>query len=130
MSRIEVINRNTLSSLFIRGGFNVFLPVFDEGIDLIAHREADNCLHRVQLKARFTLAMKYVGRGLHIAFPVGETWFLVPHDDALGWPETQTLQATASWLNSGVYHWPRLPAALRSRCERHRFPEVLEGRAL
>ena len=41
MSRREVILRNILSTRLLEQGFNVFLPVFDEGIDLIAPRRGD-----------------------------------------------------------------------------------------
>ena len=44
MSATEIIHRNELTTLLLRQGYNVFLPVYDEGIDLIAHREADDDL--------------------------------------------------------------------------------------
>ena len=42
MSAKEIIQRNELTTLLLQQGYNVFLPVYDEGIDLIVHREADD----------------------------------------------------------------------------------------
>ena len=39
MSADEIIQRNELTTLLLRHGYNVFLPVYDHGIDLIAYRE-------------------------------------------------------------------------------------------
>ncbi len=38
MSAEEIIQWNELTTLLLRQGYNVFLPVYDEGIDLIASR--------------------------------------------------------------------------------------------
>ncbi|MEM6422904.1 MAG: hypothetical protein AAF698_09965, partial [Pseudomonadota bacterium] len=60
--RREVVNRNTLVNRLLADGYNAFLPAFDAGIDLIAHRETDQKLFLVQLKSRWTIGAKYVGR--------------------------------------------------------------------
>ena len=116
MSRREVVLRNALSTLLIDAGYNIFLPVFDEGIDLIAHREADGDLKLIQLKSRWTIAQKYIGRGLHIGFIDRGDWFIVPHDEMLAWPEVSGFIETDSWRARGVYHRASLSAALRERC--------------
>ena len=73
----EVINRHAFVSLALDRGFNAYLPVYDGGIDFILHREADpaanvaEVTHKVQLKDRWTIDKKYVGRGLSVAFPIG-----------------------------------------------------------
>lgn len=81
--RQEVILRNVLSTRLLRQGYNVFLPVFDECIDLIAHRESDNDLMLIQQKGRWGIFRKYVGRNIWIAFPDRDDWLLVPHDPML-----------------------------------------------
>ena len=43
----EVINRNTVVSLALEQGYNVFLPVYDGGIDFIFHRERDGEFRKV-----------------------------------------------------------------------------------
>jgi hypothetical protein len=76
----EVINRNTVVSLALEEGFNAFLPVYDGGIDFVLYRERDGLVRKVQLKSRWTVERKYVGRDIWIAFPIGADWYLTPHD--------------------------------------------------
>jgi hypothetical protein len=54
----EVINRNTVVSVALAQDFNVFLPVYDGGIDFVLYRERDNTLRKVQLKGRWTIDRK------------------------------------------------------------------------
>ena len=54
----EVINRNTIVSLALEQGYNVFLPVYDGGVDFIFHRERDGEIKMVQLKGRWTIDRK------------------------------------------------------------------------
>jgi hypothetical protein len=49
----EVINRNVVVTLLLKQGYNVFLPVYDDGIDFIVHRRSDDCILKVQLKSRW-----------------------------------------------------------------------------
>lgn len=58
----EVINRNTVVSLALDQGFNAFLPVYDGGVNFIFYRETDGLLRKVQLKGRWTIDRKYIGR--------------------------------------------------------------------
>jgi hypothetical protein len=37
---IEVVNRNALVTVALNRGYNAYLPVYDNGIDLILHNEA------------------------------------------------------------------------------------------
>jgi len=115
MSRREVILRNALSSALLELGYNVFIPVFDEGVDLIAHRETDGDLKIIQQKSRWTVDRKYKGRNIWLAFPDEREWFLVPQDDMLRWPEVQTFLKTRSWRDKGTYHKARPSKALRVR---------------
>lgn len=77
----EVINRNTVVSLALQQGFNAFLPVYDGGVDFILYRESDRELRKVQLKGRWTIDRKYLGRDIWIAFPMVGDWYLMRHDD-------------------------------------------------
>ena len=67
MSVVEIIQRNALSSLLLLQGYNVFLPVTDQGIDFIIHRECDDALRLVQQKSRWTIDRKYLGRAIWVA---------------------------------------------------------------
>ncbi len=117
MSRREVILRNALSSALLDLGYNVFIPVFDEGVDLIAHREKDGDIKVIQQKSRWTIDRKYMGRDIWIAFPDDTTWYLVPHDDMLDWPEVEGFLQTRSWQDKGIYHMARPSRALKARVE-------------
>lgn len=103
----EVINRNTVISLMLEQGFNAFLPVYDGGIDFILHRESDNITRKVQLKSRWTIDRKYLGRAIWIAFPHGDDWYLMPHDTMVVQAEAEGITQTASWLDGGSYSKPR-----------------------
>ena len=89
MSELEIIYRNDLSTRLLQRGYNVYLPVHDVGIDLIAHRESDNDLKLVQQKSRWGIFKKYIGRGIWLAFRDEPDWFLLPHDDMVNWEETE-----------------------------------------
>ena len=77
---IETINRNALVTVALKCGFNAYLPVCDEGIDLILHNEGTGDTRLVQLKGRWTIDKKYVDRNIWIAFPYEGDWYVVPHD--------------------------------------------------
>ena len=79
----EVINRNIVVSLALQQGFNAFLPVYDGGVDFILYHEASNILRKVQLKGRWMIDKKYVGRDIWMAFPIDGAWYLAPHDEML-----------------------------------------------
>jgi hypothetical protein len=59
----------------------VFLPLYDDGVDFIIYRERDRVFRRVQMKGRWTIDRKYHGRDIWLAFPIGQDWYLVPHDE-------------------------------------------------
>ncbi len=114
----EVIWRNQLSSLLISKGYNVFLPVFDNGIDLIAHRESDGDLKLIQQKGRWSILKKYRDRDIWIAFPHAGSWYLIPHDEMLTWPEVAGFLLTQSWIDKGTYHNARPSKAMVAQFER------------
>ena len=116
MSRREIILRNALSTELLEKGYNVFVPVFDEGIDLIAHRERDGDLKIIQQKSRWSILKKYIGRNIWIAFPDQGHWFLIPHDEMIHWEEVSGFLLTKSWTEKGEYHVGRLSKALRRKC--------------
>lgn len=104
MSIVEIIQRNTLSSLLLMRGYNVFLPVTDQGIDFIIHRECDDDLKLVQQKSRWTIDRKYLGRNIWGAFLSREEWYLAPHDEMVALERAKgTTLETASWRDNGNY---------------------------
>lgn len=115
---LEVINRNALVTVALKRGYNAYLPVYDGGIDLILHSEATGDTKLVQLKGRWTIDKKYVGRNIWIAFPDGGEWYVAPHDEMVRLGERHT--ATASW-DRGTYSKSPLSKSDRDELAVHRF---------
>lgn len=122
----EVINRNIVVSLALEQGFNAFLPVYDGGIDFILYHEESNVTRRVQLKGRWMIDRKYVGRDIWIAFPIGSDWYLMPHDEMLKFAEEDRVTQTASWIERGAYSRPRPSVAVIAQCAPYRFAQINE----
>ncbi len=120
----EVINRNALVTLALEHGFNAFLPVYDGGVDFILYREPDGVIRKVQLKGRWYIDRKYVGRDIWIAFHVDGAWFLAPHDELVDMGERAGFTATASWLEGGAYSCPRPSKAMAAKLAAYRFGDV------
>ena len=115
---IEVINRNRLVSIALEQGYNAYLPVYDSGVDLVLHREADGDTKLVQQKSRWTIDKKYIGRNIWIAFPENDQWYLVPHDELIVLGERHT--STDSWQR-GSYSKAPLSQRDRRLLEEYRF---------
>jgi hypothetical protein len=95
----EFLHRPEFLAPFVRAGFNSYFPAWDTGVDFLLIKEfpndrsnADICL-KVQLKSRWNIQKKYLGRKIWIALPeypfegnqalsIGKSrdWYLVPHD--------------------------------------------------
>ncbi len=108
----EVINRNALVSLALEAGYNAYLPVYDGGVDFILYREDDGDLRKVQLKGRWNIDAKYVGRDIWIAFHDDGRWYLAPHDELVKLGDGFGFTRSASWLKDGAYSCPSLSRAM------------------
>ncbi len=117
----EVINRNAFISLALEQGYNVFLPVYDDGVDFILHSEEKNETLKVQLKGRWTIDQKYRGRGIWIAFPIADDWYLMPHDEMVVSADAEGVTKSKSWIEGGLYSKPKPSAATIAACARHKF---------
>ena len=122
----EVINRNTVVSLALQQGFNAFLPVYDGGVDFILYRESGQAVRKVQLKARWTIDQKYLGRDIWIAFPMAGDWYLMRHDEMVATAESDGVTQTASWTENGNYSRPRPSAVLVTACAPYRFAPIAQ----
>ena len=120
----EVINRNAVISLALDQGFNAFLPVYDGGVDFILYRESDGMLRKVQLKGRWIIDRKYIGRDIWMAFPMAGEWYLMPHDEMVAQAEAEGVTKTASWIEGGAYSKPRPSVATISACSMYRMEEI------
>lgn len=121
----EVINRQRLIAHALELGYNAFLPVYDGGIDFILYREdgaggsAD--LMKVQLKGRWYIDRKYLGRDIWIAFNEGGHWYLAPHDHMVRLGDQAGFTDTSSWTERGAYSCPTMSVGLRKEMEKWRF---------
>ena len=121
----EVVNRNALVSRLVLQGYNVFFPAYDAGIDFVVHREADEKLIKVQLKGRWTIDQKYLGRDLWIAFAdaADGAWYLMPHDEMVDLGTRQGFTGSPGWTEKGLYHRKSLSQAMRNICSPYRLPD-------
>ena len=79
---------------------------------------------KVQLKGRFWLDKKYSGKGLHIAFPVADNWYIYPHDEILTEIlATTNLGRTSFWQKNGYHHRGVLSQKLHKLLMPYRVPE-------
>jgi len=115
---IEVVNRNALVTVALNRGYNAYLPVYDNGIDLILHNEASGDTRLIQLKGRWTIDRKYIGRDIWIAFPDRGCWYVAPHDEMMRLGEQHT--TTESWAR-GTYSKSPLSKTDREELAAYRF---------
>jgi hypothetical protein len=118
----EVISRNIVISLALEQGFNAFLPVYDGGMDFILYHEEKNIVRKVQLKGRWMIDKKYIGRDIWIAFPIKYDWYLMPHDKMLEFAEAAGTTKTSSWIGGGAYSQPAPSKKTIADCAPYRFP--------
>ena len=120
----EVINRNIVVSLALEQGFNVFLPVYDGGVDFVLYRETDGVIRKVQLKSRWMIEKKYIGRDIWMAFPIGDVWHLMPHDEMLRLSEADGTTKTKAWTEGGAYSRGKPSAAVVAECAPYQFASI------
>lgn len=99
----EIYNFQKVAGVLAEYGFNCIKLADDwNGADFLAyHCNQDETL-KVQLKGRVTIGTKYLGKGIYMAFPVDEEWYLIKHDELVeivgqctDWLKTE------SWANGG-----------------------------
>src|SRR5882672_1302652 len=77
----EIFNFQKVAALLADYGFNCIKLADDwQGADFLAYHVNGRETLRVQLKSRLTINKKYLDKNLHIAFPVGDLWYLIEHD--------------------------------------------------
>ena len=121
---IEMQNRLNLINVAFEDGYVAYLPVVDEGIDLILYRKKDQDIIKVQLKSRWTINKKYVGHDICIAFPEGKKWYLAPHDAMVKIAEDLKFAVgTQSWnRDDGEYHIKSMGKKLGKAMQNYLFP--------
>lgn len=71
-----------------------------QGADFIAISGDD--MIKVQLKGRFTIDKKYIGKNIYVAFIENETIKIYKHDDALD-AIPENVKISKSWCDVGNY---------------------------
>lgn len=110
----ENYNYQKISSVLADYGF-VTLRLTDDwqGADFIAQHIDGETFLKVQLKGRFLIAKKYLGKDIYIAFNEAEAWYLYPHDELVeSILSTTNVGETTSWQVQGEYSFPNLSQAL------------------
>ncbi len=101
----EIFNFQKVSGFLADYGFNCIKLADDwQGADFLAyHKNGSNTL-KVQLKSRLSIARKYMGKSLFMAFPINSAWHLIEHDELVAIIGTHTKWLISeSWLKYGVY---------------------------
>lgn len=115
----EIYNFQKLAALLSDFGFNCIKLSDDwNGADFIAFHHQRDLTLRVQLKGGLEIHKKYQGKGLHMAFPIKGTWYLIEHDllvDFCG--AYATYLDTKEWNAKGWYYTATTNAELRKALE-------------
>lgn len=101
----EAFNFQKVAGLLADYGFNCIKLADDwQGADFLAYHKDGNKTLKVQLKSRLTIARKYRGKEIYVAFPVGGSWYVLEHDAlvVLVGEKTKWLESE-SWQAQGVY---------------------------
>ena len=113
----KIFNFHQAAAKLAEYGFNCIKLADDcQGADFLAYHKDGYQTLKVQLKGRTTIDKKYVGKDLHMCFPVNEAWVLIPHDElveAIG--EVTNALNTKSWRDNGCYNFPHPSRKLMAR---------------
>ena len=118
----EFVSRSEVLPFFVRDGFLPYIPAWDEGIDFIVYREQDDLLIKIQLKSRWSIDRKYIGRNIGMLFGNGgdmKEWYLFPHDVMVSFAQENTeFLKSKSWnakhgaqgasRDVGLYNVPKM----------------------
>jgi hypothetical protein len=105
----ENYNYHKVTALLADYGYSGILLSDDyNGADFLA-MHSDGEILKVQLKSRITISKKYLGKDLYMAFPVGDRWCLIAHDELVSmvpWLQSE------SWMKRGNYSAPSVSTEL------------------
>ena len=119
----ENYNFQRVSGVLAKYGF-VTMRLSDDwqGADFLAQHIDGETLLRVQLKSRFAIAQKYIGKDLHICFRLKSVWYMYPHDTLVKWALKHTnIGSTDSWKRQKHYSVPYPPQNLSDELEQYRL---------
>jgi GNAT superfamily N-acetyltransferase len=120
----ENYNFHKIAARMADYGFNCLRLTDDwQGADFIAcHIDGDTFL-KVQLKGRLVIDRKYQGKGIHVAFILGDAMYLYDHDKLVGHLEANGLigEDSVTWHENGLRSWPSPPAWAINFLEEYRI---------
>ena len=103
----ENYNFHKVASKLADYGFNSMRLNDDwEGADFIAINDKE--MIKVQLKGRFSIDKKYIGKNLFIAFIEQDKVKIYLHDKAVNMAPNNIINSK-SWKDNGSYHWIKTP---------------------
>lgn len=122
----EIYNFQIVAAELAKYGFNCIKLTDDwNGADFLAYHYEGKETLKVQLKSRLTVAKKYKGNEIYIAFPVKSTghWYLIEHDRLIEILEENVGVAgdEIAWDRKGVYHTSSPNAAVRECLEHYKL---------
>jgi hypothetical protein len=122
----ENFNFQKVAAILAEYGFVSFRLSDDWlGADFIAHHNDGETFIKVQLKARFSLGVKYLEKNVYVAFPHKGDWYMFPHDRICKEHARESnYQNTLAWLKKSQAHSKgRLTKALETMLEPYKiFP--------
>ena len=77
-----------------------------QGADFIAVK--DDSMLKIQLKGRFEVNKKYIGKDIIMAYIEDDEVKIFNHDEAVALLRDKTLN-TMSWTDRGIYNWATTP---------------------
>ena len=101
----EIYNFQKVASELAEYGFNCIKLADDwHGADFLAYHKDGSETLKVQLKARLTIAKKYISKNIFITFPHQGQWYLIEHDMLVKLvSENTNWLKTESWQSKGQY---------------------------
>jgi hypothetical protein len=119
----EIYNFQKVAAFLADYGFNCIKLSDDwQGADFLAYHMDGISTLRVQLKSRLSIAKKYEGKELQMAFPVKGIWYLISHDKLVKLVSKHCdWLKTASWIDKGAYTTIAPSKALMQALQSHRL---------
>lgn len=102
----ENYNFQKVSAILADYGFSTIRLNDDwQGADFIANHIDGKTFLKAQLKGRFTIDKKYIGKEIYVCFRYKNDWYLYPHDIIMQQlSEYSNFQNTKSWIDTGSIH--------------------------
>jgi hypothetical protein len=122
----ELFNFQKIAAALAEYGYNCIKLADDwQGADFLAyHKDGANTL-KVQLKSRVTIHAKYQGKGIWIAFPYENSWYLIDHDRLVDKVREHTdWLETVAWKDNHGYHAAHINADLLKSLAEDRIKPV------